>query len=86
MNGVLAQHPEYVAPLGAKSSFLLWFYKEAAPTALRAKIGGGLGAASQRRRRGISVEPRVPEIQSPSGAAYSEHQHNVLLIKDLRLN
>jgi hypothetical protein len=86
MNGVLARHPEYVAPIGAKSFFSLGFYKEAAPTALRAKIGGGLGAASQRRRRGISVEPRGPEIQSPSGAAYSEHQHNVLLINDLRLN
>jgi len=43
MNGVLAQHPKYVAPIGAKSSFSLWFYKEAAPTALRAKIGGRLG-------------------------------------------
>ena len=85
MNGVLAQHPKYVAPIGAKSSFLLWFYKEAAPTALRAKIGGGLGAAAQRRRRGISVEPRGPEIQSPSGAAYSEHPHNIMLINDLRL-
>ena len=85
MNGVLAQHSEYVAPIGAKSSFSLWFYKEAAPTALRAKLGGRLGAAAQRRRRGISEEPRGPEIQSPSGAAYSEHQHNVLLINDLRL-
>jgi hypothetical protein len=84
MNGVVAQHPEYVAPIGAKSSFSLCFYKEAAPRALRAKIGGRLGAA-QRRRRGISVEPRGPEIQSPSGAAYSEHPHNIMLINDLRL-
>ena len=73
---------EYVAPIGAKPSFALWFYKEAAPTALRAKIGGRLGAAAQRRRRGISVEPKGPEIQSPSGAAYSEHQHNVLSTND----
>jgi hypothetical protein len=82
MNGVMAQHPEYVAPVGAKSSFSVWFYKGAAPTALRAKIGGRHGAAAQRRRRGISVEPRGPEIQSPSRAAYSEHQHNALLIND----
>ena len=56
MNGVLAQHPEYVAsnelrflwfigtmnhnmlwlvsPIGAKSSFSLWLYKDAATTAL----------------------------------------------------
>ena len=82
MNGVLAQHPEYVAPIGAKSSFSPRFYKDAAPTALRARIGGRLGAAAQRRRRGISVEPTGPEIQSPCGAAYSEHPHNVLSTND----
>ena len=58
--------------------------KRPAPTALRAKIGGTLGAAAQRRRRGMSVEPRGPEIQSPRRAAYSEHQHNALSINDLR--
>jgi hypothetical protein len=78
MNGVLAQHPEYVAPIGAKSSFSLWFYKDAAPTALRAKIGGRLGAAAQRRRRGISVEPRGAEIQSPSGAACSASAQRIV--------
>ncbi len=83
MDGVLAQHPEYAAPIGAKSSFSVWFYRDAAPTALPAKIGGRLGAAVQRRRRDISVESRGPEIQSPGGAAYFEHQHNVLLINVL---
>ena len=45
MNGVLGQRPEYVAPTGAKSSFSVWFYRDAAPTALPAKIRGRLGAA-----------------------------------------
>jgi len=67
MNGVMAQHPEYVAPVGAKSSFSVWFYKGAAPTALRAKIGGRHGAAAQRRRRGISVEPRTQKSKAPAG-------------------
>jgi hypothetical protein len=49
-------------------------------TALPAKIGRRLGAAVQRRRRDLYVVSRESEIQSPGGAAYSEHQHKVLLI------
>ncbi len=46
MNGMLAQHPEYAAPIGAKSSSSVWLYKNAAPTALPAKIRGRLGRHS----------------------------------------
>jgi hypothetical protein len=67
MNGVLAQHSEYVAPIGAKSSFSLWLYKDAAPTAPRLKIAGGLGAAAQRRRRDIYVEPKDQKSKAPAG-------------------
>jgi hypothetical protein len=90
---VLAQHPAYIAPIGAKSSFSVWFYRDVAPTALAPKIRGRLGdrlklelrtvTGVQRGRRDISVESRGPGIQSHGGAAYSEHQYNVLLINVL---
>ena len=35
------------------------------------EVGSGFRAGVQRRRREISVEPRNPEIYSPSGAAYT---------------
>jgi hypothetical protein len=33
------------------------------------EAGSRFGAAAQRRRRDIVVEPRDPQIESPSGAA-----------------